>query len=84
VAVAVAVAVSHPPLFPPGSGYAYPNTDYVVLGMVVHAVTGNTWRQEVDRRILCRLGLASTVLPGHDPDIHGPHAHACQRLAGAP
>src|SRR5512132_2189143 len=33
-------ALSHPPLFPPGSSYAYSNTGYVLLGLVIEAVTG--------------------------------------------
>ncbi|MFG3551734.1 serine hydrolase [Streptomyces sp. NPDC047725] len=61
--------MKHRPDFPPGTGWSYSNTGYVVLGMIVEAVTGRPWQQEVQRRILRPLGSAqrsgSTRPPAH-------------------
>lgn len=53
--------------FAPGTGYAYSNTDYVLLGQVIGAVTGSTWAQQVRRRILDPLNLADTHVAGAEP-----------------
>ncbi|MER6583897.1 serine hydrolase domain-containing protein, partial [Nonomuraea sp. NPDC001023] len=62
--------------FPPGSGYGYSNTNYIVLGMLIERVTGRPYATEVGERILRPLGLRHTRLPGASPEVHGPHAHA--------
>ena len=38
--------------FAPGTDYAYSNTNYVALGLVVEAVTGTSWAAQVRTRIL--------------------------------
>jgi D-alanyl-D-alanine carboxypeptidase len=59
----VAIATSHPPLFAPGTSWAYSNTNYVVLGLVVEAVTGRTLERELRERIFRRLTLSGTSYP---------------------
>jgi D-alanyl-D-alanine carboxypeptidase len=71
----VAVAVSHPPLFPPGASWSYSNTNYIVAGLVIEAVTHHDAVAEVYWRLIRPLGLAGTYFPVRDPDIRGPHAH---------
>jgi D-alanyl-D-alanine carboxypeptidase len=53
-------------LFPPGTGYAYSNTNYVLLGQVIQAVTGSSWAVEVRRRIIDPLRLTHTFVAGVD------------------
>ena len=38
----VAISREHPPYFAPGTGFHYSNTNYVILGLVVERVTGNS------------------------------------------
>lgn len=57
-------AFSQPLDFAPGRAYEYSNTNYVLLGKVIQAVTGNSWDQEVQRRILTPLGLSSVAYSG--------------------
>jgi D-alanyl-D-alanine carboxypeptidase len=59
----IALATSHPPLFPPGSAFSYSNTNYLVLGLIVERVTGHSLRQELRRRIFTPLHLGSTRFP---------------------
>ncbi|HEX5848183.1 MAG TPA: serine hydrolase domain-containing protein [Rubrobacter sp.] len=55
------------PQFPAGTGYQYSNTDYVLLGEVIGAVTGTSWAQQVRDRILDPLHLDHTFIPGIEP-----------------
>ncbi|MFC7535253.1 serine hydrolase domain-containing protein [Actinoplanes sp. GCM10030250] len=71
----VAEATAHPPLFAPGTDWSYSNTNYVLLGMVVEAVAGHTYADEIRRRIIRPLGLRQTESPGDRARITGPHAH---------
>jgi D-alanyl-D-alanine carboxypeptidase len=71
----VAVATSHPPNFPPGTGWSYSNTNYVLLGLVVERVTGRTLADELRTRIFQPLALASTSFPT-GTEIDAPYAHA--------
>ncbi|MGH2455239.1 MAG: serine hydrolase domain-containing protein [Candidatus Limnocylindria bacterium] len=48
------------PWFAPGTRYAYSNTNYVVLGLVVERVTGRPFALEVAQRLLEPLGLSET------------------------
>lgn len=75
----VALALSRPPDFAPGTEWRYSNTGYVVAGMVVEAVTGNRWRTEVERRIIRPLRLTDTRVPADDHRLPHPHARAYQQ-----
>ncbi|HEY6891345.1 MAG TPA: serine hydrolase domain-containing protein [Solirubrobacter sp.] len=59
----VKIAVSHPPLFTPGTRYAYSNTNYVLLGLIAEAVTGHPLEQELRARIFTPLRLRATSFP---------------------
>ncbi|MFF0296828.1 serine hydrolase domain-containing protein [Kitasatospora sp. NPDC004614] len=80
----IAIGVSHPPYFPPGQGWHYSNTDYLVLGELVRQVTGNDWRTEVNHRVLQPLGLRHTFLPGTSTTVPGPHSHGYLALPDGP
>jgi D-alanyl-D-alanine carboxypeptidase len=53
---------------------SYSNTNYVLLGLVVEAVTGHPLAAELQRRIFNPLGLRDTSFASGAP-IRGPHAH---------
>ncbi|WP_269770245.1 non-ribosomal peptide synthetase [Cystobacter fuscus] len=52
----VELAMHEPPV-PPGH---YSNTNSIVLGLLIEALTGRTWEEELSRRILQPLGLSRT------------------------
>ena len=67
----VAVSMRHPA----GSReHSYSNTNYVLAGMLIQAVTGHGWDREVHDRILAPLGLRRTLTPGTWPFLPDPHA----------
>ncbi|QFR97438.1 serine hydrolase [Streptomyces tsukubensis] len=77
----VALALRHPRSFEPGSNWKYSNTNYILAGMVIKAVTGRSWDQEVDARILRPLRLRHTFSPGDRPYLPAPHARDYQQFA---
>lgn len=58
------------PAFPAGQGFAYADTNYILLGMVIEQVTGRPYEQVQAERLLKPLGLKETqaanqrALPG--------------------
>ncbi len=58
----------------PGASYAYSNTNYTLLGLVVEAVTGNELTAEIRRRILEPLGMKNTFMESFEP-VPGGIAH---------
>lgn len=71
----IAVAMTHPPLFPPGTRWDYSNVNYLLAGLVIEAVTQHRADLEIRRRIIEPLGLHHTSFPLDDPRIPGPHLH---------
>ena len=69
----VRIALKNPPLFEPGTGWGYSNTNYVLAGMLVERLTGRTYSAQLADRIVGPLGLTGTYLPGHETGIHRPH-----------
>jgi D-alanyl-D-alanine carboxypeptidase len=61
--------------FTPGSKYEYSNSDNIVVGLMVQAATGKTYRSQLRDRVLAPLGLARTSLPRGTalpaPIVHG-------------
>jgi len=50
------------PYFPPGKGFHYSNTNYLLLAMIITRATGSTLSAEMRRRFWEPLGLTSTFL----------------------
>ena len=71
----VSVAFAHAPNFAPGSNWSYSNTGYVLLGLVVEAVTGKPLAQSLQERLFTPLSLTSTSFPVgialDDTFVHG-------------
>jgi len=62
----VELAGAQPLLFSPGAKFAYSNTNYIMLGMIIESVTQSTWSQQLHERLLQRLGLDETFIEGTD------------------
>jgi D-alanyl-D-alanine carboxypeptidase len=77
------LAAAQPPVFAPGAGFFYSDTNYNLLGLIIERITGRSWRREVTRRIIRPLRLTRTALPapGHR-SIAGAHAHGYGQLDG--
>jgi len=64
-------ALVEPVLFQPGAEYKYSNTNTVLLGMTVEAVTGVTLAEQMGTRIFGPLRLSSSAYP-FDADLPAP------------
>jgi len=60
----VALALEHDRVFPPGTGWDYSNTNYVLLGLVLQAVTGQPAAAVLRERLLAPWALDDTYLEG--------------------
>ena len=70
----VQIAVSHAPLFAPGTDESYSSTNYLLAGLIVEARTGNPLGRELNRRIFQPLHLRATSFP-MTARMPSPHAH---------
>jgi D-alanyl-D-alanine carboxypeptidase len=52
--------------FEPGAAWAYSNTNYLLLGLLIERVTGTTLADEINRRFATPLGLTHTAIVGSD------------------
>ncbi|MHC3468336.1 serine hydrolase domain-containing protein [Streptomyces sp. 7R007] len=71
---AVRVALTHPPA--DRGRFSYSNTNYVLLGLVIRQVTGDSYATEAERRIIAPLGLTGTSFPGSRTALPDPHGRA--------
>ncbi len=74
------------PLFPPGEGYSYTDTGYILVGLIIEEVSPLTYYEELEKRILKSLGLDLTT-PQNRRDIPGlaqGYAPTSNELFGAP
>ncbi|MFJ3761006.1 serine hydrolase domain-containing protein [Streptomyces sp. NPDC090080] len=77
----VALAMRHAPDFAPGTDWSYSNTNYVLAGMVINAVTGHSYAEEITRRVIEPLRLTGTVVPGTRTTLPSPSSRAYSKLA---
>jgi D-alanyl-D-alanine carboxypeptidase len=71
------------PLFDPGKGYSYSNTNYILLGKVIEAVTGKSVAENVRSDFLEPLGLKHTFLQTEEKVV-GAKAHGYKAPTSAP
>ena len=62
----VAWAVQHKPYFAPNQGYRYSNTNYILLGLIIEAITKDSVANEIRKRLIEPFGLAQTSFPQVD------------------
>ena len=59
----VGISFMHDPYFPPGTGWRYSRTNCIIAGLLVERCTAGRLEEEIDRRIVSRLGLLNTYFP---------------------
>lgn len=71
----VAYILDKEPLFPAGEKFAYADTNYILVGMIIERITRNDFYTELEQRILQPLKLESTV-----PQVHRANTECCRGL----
>ncbi len=69
------IGYAHPPLFAPGAGFDYSNSNYLLLGKVIEKVTGDSLGDVMTTRILVPLRLTGTSWPGGSAALPDPYDH---------
>lgn len=69
------------PLFAPGAGWSYSNTNYILLGMLIKKVCGQTYYEACRQRFIEPLNLSSMVMRPFEP-VQAPVAHLWLDLDG--
>jgi D-alanyl-D-alanine carboxypeptidase len=65
---ALDVARDMPPTNAPGAAHHYGNTPYLLLGLLIEAVTGNDWADEIETRIFEPAGMRNSTARRFEPD----------------
>lgn len=82
----VRMGLERDPVSVPGVSITYSNTNYMILGLLVEAVTGSPVREAVRSRVIEPLGLTRTFFPAPgdrtvpQPKIIGYHGGADRRV----
>ncbi len=76
----LSAAFAEPLSFTPGTSYQYSNTNTVLLGKVLEQVTGQSWSEVVDEKVLQPLGLSGVA---YDADRSGSPTFALPYAASA-
>ncbi|MFF2810364.1 serine hydrolase domain-containing protein [Streptomyces sp. NPDC058000] len=76
------IALQHKADFAPGTKWAYSSTNYVVAGLIIQKVTGRPLAEEIEQRIIKRIGLRHTYFPAPgDMTIREPHPKGYHRAS---
>ncbi len=79
----IALASAHPARFAPGTRFEYTNTNYIVAGMLIEAVTGHRYADELRDRILTPLGMSETYMPATgETGLRAPHPNGYATIDG--
>ncbi|MEW2529761.1 serine hydrolase domain-containing protein [Streptomyces sp. NPDC047071] len=57
------IALKHKARSAPGEKWEYNNTNYVLAGLIIQKVTGRPLAEEIDKRVIQRVGLRHTYFP---------------------
>ncbi|MGW0952089.1 serine hydrolase domain-containing protein [Streptomyces sp. NPDC002545] len=71
----LALSLKHPRTHAPGTAYAYSNTNFVVVGLLIEKLTGHSVRTAYQNRIIKPLKLSDTFYVHPAMKIPGRYAH---------
>ncbi|MFF0574213.1 serine hydrolase domain-containing protein [Streptosporangium saharense] len=77
----VRLGVAAPRTGEPGQNWSYSNTNYVIAGLLLERVTGESAQRYITREVIQRAGLRETSFP-RTPVIPGPHSRAYESFYG--
>jgi CubicO group peptidase (beta-lactamase class C family) len=72
----LAYSVTKPLWYPPGTGWNYAHTNYVILGLALEKITGKPMAEVLEEKVLGPMGLTNTSGNEGTPAIPEPALHA--------
>ncbi|MCY9543513.1 beta-lactamase family protein [Paenibacillus alvei] len=76
----IRLGMEQKPQFEPGKKWSYTNTNYVLAGAIIQKVTGKTYSDNIEERIINKLGLKGTSVAGAQSSLPDPHARGYVEL----
>lgn len=73
------LGTSFPNYFPPDTDMHYSNTNTVIISLIIEKITGDTWQNEIKKRILDPLGLKNTATANGTAMI-GDYSHGYMQM----
>lgn len=70
-----------PPYFQAGTSWAYSNTNYFLLGMIIETATGQPFFTALRNRFFTPLNLESVAIPAYE-NVNNPVAHCWMDITG--
>lgn len=74
-------AYDKPARFPPGKGWEYSNSNFLLLGLIIDRLTGTNHSAAIRKEILDPLQLTNTYYEGAEPP-HGERVHGYEKALG--
>lgn len=62
-------ALTHPPVFEPGTQFLYSNTGFTMMGYIMEQVTGQSWEDLIKSRIFDPLGMDRCIVGSRDTSL---------------
>jgi D-alanyl-D-alanine carboxypeptidase len=78
----IAVGMGEPPLYPPGEGFNYSNTNTVILAQIIEQISGQPLEQVLAQRLFTPLGMESSGAPASGSFLPEPRAHSYHPATG--
>ncbi|MCP1310835.1 serine hydrolase domain-containing protein [Paenibacillus tyrfis] len=70
----IGLGLAKPPVYAPGEGWNYSNTNTVLAGQIIQKATGDTYAEQIRKRFIEPLGMTETFVMESSHDIPGNHA----------
>jgi len=69
--------LSEPPVYPPGTGYAYSNAGFSIAGAMLEKLTGESWEDLMTEKLFIPLGMSSAGFraPASAGTVDQPYGH---------
>ena len=71
-----------PLLFPPGTGYSYSNSGFIVLGAIIQSVSGQAYDRYIHDHVFAPSGMTDTAIRVYEPDDVPGMAHGYALVSG--
>ncbi len=70
----ISMGLAKPPVYAPGKGWNYSNMNTLLAGQIIQKVTGDTYAEQIRKRLIEPLGMTGTFVMENSHDIPGKHA----------
>ncbi|KKD52709.1 MULTISPECIES: serine hydrolase domain-containing protein [Paenibacillus] len=70
----ISMGLAKPLVYAPGKGWNYSNMNTILAGQIIQKVTGDTYAEQIRKRLIEPLGMTGTFVMENSHNIPGKHA----------